>query len=157
MFNRNKWFGRRGVKYRFPEWVIDSTDHDPAANSIQGYSRHHAYKWNTPPFETFWKTERWYGEEMPRAPILYINDYPLQAIYFPPSTKYGVYFGEHAINLSLEFRTGIYRAEDVPLRAEPDDLDFAEPLFSVSWNTSFIYNYETGVFDQPEGIVSVCR
>lgn len=131
----------------FKDWTIDSYDYDPAYSTFSGESRHYNYKWNTVADSFAKDTEKLFVFEKPRTPKLYISD--------RPGTAY--LMNNQAKNVSLRFKTCIYKAKDVPNLVTHDNLNFAEPVSCYEWNSSFIYNHSTGEFESPGEIVDVCR
>ena len=87
----------------FPEWVIDSQDTDPAYNSDPEYGRFYLLRWNKPGFYDG-PTQKYYGAEKPKIPVVYMADYPAGAFVTGTGVK----------NAALQFKTCIYRANDVP-------------------------------------------
>src|SRR5690606_9504588 len=107
--------------------------------------------WNEVPGSIDKRTERRYGEQKPAASAeLYVIDRPGQAF----TLDYG---NDCAKNISLEFRTCIYREKDVPLEvSSPSQLDFATPIQCHDWNSSFIFDHQTRRYESPEGIDPFC-
>lgn len=130
----------------FPEWVIDSIDADPAYYSDSEFGRHYFYKWNSSGSYSG-KTEKFYGEKKPLLPVLYITDVFGRAFLAD--------FG--ASNVSLEFKTCIYRAKDVPTTTSYNDLNFAAPIKCFDWQSSYIYNHDLGIFESKKEIDPFCK
>ena len=129
----------------FPDWAIDSTDDDPVYYSSYK-SRHYMYKWNTVLGSFAKNTEKKYGEEKPSHPRLYISD-PIANAWFAN--------GE-AKNISLEFKTCIYRAGDIPKKTTENDTNFATPIHCFFWKSSHVFNHATGQFESKNEIDSFC-
>jgi len=135
--------------FRFPDWIIDSVDKDPAYFSSPGASskdRISKYLWSG----IQWPTNRVeiykYGLAEPVIPRLFVTD------RFHPTFK-GNNLTE---NISLQFRTCIYKSADVPREANRNNTEFAVPLACLPWSSSYIYNYDTGNFDSPAEIDPFC-
>jgi len=123
------------IPFCFPAWIIDSQDSDPAYNSDPEFGRFHLLRWNrSGSYDS--RTEKYYGVEKPRTPVVYLTDYPDGAFV----TRSGVK------NAALEFRTCIYKAGDVPFEAKRSDTDFAAPLACFGWQNIYMYDFEKGKF-----------
>jgi len=138
-------FGEKKT-FCFQEWVIDSFDQDPVYRSDPELGRFYYWRWNTKSGSFDWRTHKFYGEEKPNYPRIYITDLP----------NGGSFTGESAGNASLEFKTCIYRAKDVPYFTNPENLDFAKPLYCFDWRTSYIYNWGAGKFESKNEIDPFC-
>ena len=134
-------------RFCFPEWVIDSMDSDPAYNSDAELGRHYFYRWNSVPGSYDKKTEKLSGEKNPASPLLYIKDHPGGAFLS----------ANGAINTSLEFKTCIFRASDIPNSAVPENINFAEPIYCADWQSSYIYNFDLGIFETKSEIDPFCK
>lgn len=91
-------------------------------------------------------TEKLYGEQKPKLPQLYIVDHPGSAFYINNRAK----------NISLQFRTCIYRTKDVPKNVSYNNAKFAKPIHCFEWRSSFVYNHYTEQFESPSYIVPAC-
>lgn len=135
------------VKFNFPDWTIDSYDFDPVYSTVPGESsRFYGFRWNTVPGSFSTRTEKYYGQKKPKKPQLYIVDHPGSAFY-----SNGI-----AHNISLKFRTCIYRIKDVPLAASHGNINFEEPLSCYEWSSSFVYDHSAGQFENLSEISSAC-
>lgn len=130
----------------FPDWIIDSMDKDPVYFSFPEYGRFYARRWNTILGSYEKATEKYYGEEKPTHPVLYVKDSPTSAFLFE----------DVAINTSLEFKTCIYKTKDVPAETTEDNINFAEPIKCFEWQHIYIYNYETKDFETKSEIDPFC-
>jgi hypothetical protein len=119
----------------FPEWVIDSQDTDPVYNSDPEYGRFHLLRWNKPGSYDE-ETQKYYGDEKPHVPVVYLTDHPAGAFV----TKTGVK------NAALAFNTCIYKASDVPKKARRDDVKFAKPITCFNWQSVYVYDFAKGIF-----------
>lgn len=130
----------------FPSWVIDSIDKDPVYASFPGLGRFDARRWNMVLGSYDKKTEKYYGDEKPAYPALYMRDVPS-----------GAFLGElNAINASMEFKTCIYKTKDVPLETTEDDINFATPIKCFEWQNIYIYNHEIKEFEMKFEIDEFC-
>jgi hypothetical protein len=123
------------ITFCFPQWVIDSQDSDPAYNSDPLYGRFYLLRWNKPgSYDN--RTQKYYGAEKPKKPVVYMADYPAGAFV----TETGVR------NVALEFTTCIYKASDVPAKTRRDNLDFAKPISCFKWQNVYVYDFATASF-----------
>ena len=119
----------------FSEWVIDSQDTDPAYNSDPEYGRFYLLRWNKPgSYDT--RTQKYYGVEKPKSPVVYMTDYPAGAFH----TRTGVK------NAALQFITCIFKAGDVPAETRRDNINFAKPLACFQWSNVYVYDFNKGRF-----------
>jgi hypothetical protein len=123
------------IPFCFPEWVIDSHDTDPAYNSDPEYGRFYLLRWNQPgSYDN--RTERYYGAEKPKIPVVYMADYPAGAFVTGTGVK----------NVALEFNTCIYKASDVPAETRRDNIAFAKPITCFEWQNVYVYDFIAGRF-----------
>ncbi|MDO8521221.1 MAG: hypothetical protein Q7S52_03835 [bacterium] len=136
----NQW-----LVYRIPSWIIDSGDASPASHSVEGFPRHEFYRWQSAILPPPWITqeENVYGWDKPKVPRLYVDDDPQTALLS----------GRVAYNVSLEFKTCLYKSADIPQATTRDNTNFAEPLYCFPWRSSFVYDHDSKKFESPEGIV----
>lgn len=123
------------VPYCFRNWVIDSTDSDPAYNSDPDHGRIYLARWNQPgSYDN--RTQRYYGVEKPPRPIVYMTDHPSGAFVSASGIK----------NAALEFKTCIFKASNVPASTRRDDINFAKPIHCFDWQNVYIYDFATASF-----------
>ncbi|OGN22771.1 MAG: hypothetical protein A2918_01375 [Candidatus Yanofskybacteria bacterium RIFCSPLOWO2_01_FULL_42_49] len=138
--NNTTWVARdyflERILFKHKNWVIDSIDSDPVYYSTPN-SRHFNYKQDE---------EKTYGANKPTLPELYITDRPGTAFYISPTAK----------NISLAFKTCLYRTSDVPIKTTPDNINFAEPISCFYWSSSWVYNHDKDKFENPPQISPVC-
>jgi hypothetical protein len=141
------------VKYKFADWVIDSEDDYPMYGDTpedfdyEGgkVTRHGFYTWNR--HDNFDQDgEVFYYKEQPKTPYLYTDGHPGTAFYQNRMAK----------NVSLEFKTCLYKTKDIPLRGSAKDLNFAKPIQCFNWSSSFIYDFSTKEFSRPIGLDPHC-
>jgi hypothetical protein len=127
-------FGEQ-VPFCFPDWVIDSQDTDPAYNSDPEQGRFHLLRWNKPGSYDQ-RTQKFYGTEKPKSPVVYITDYPA-----------GAFVGITAVkNTALAFKSCIYKAVDVPSDTRRHNTVFADAIACFEWQSIYIYDFDRGVF-----------
>ena len=123
------------IPFCFPKWLIDSQDTDPAYNSDPEYGRFYLLRWNKPgSYDN--RTEKYYGAERPKKPLVYLADYPAGAFVTGAGVR----------NVALEFKTCIYKASDVPAQTRRDDLDFAKPITCFEWQNIYVYDFAKARF-----------
>ena len=123
------------VPFCFHDWVIDSQDSDPAYNSDPEYGRFYLMRWNKPgSYEE--RTQKFYGAEKPKNPVVYLIDYPAGAFVA----------GSGVRNVALTFNTCIYKAGDVPADTQRTKLNFAKPIHCFGWDNVYVYDFDSGKF-----------
>ena len=115
----------------FPDWVIDSQDDDPVYNSDPELGRFYLLRWNLPDSHDR-RSEKYFGEEKPKRPVVYLTDYPAGAFVTASGVK----------NTALSFKSCIYKANEVPLRTRRDAVDFAAPLSCFEWQNVYVYDFD---------------
>jgi hypothetical protein len=123
------------VPFCFPRWVIDSQDTDPAYNSDPELGRFYLLRWNKAGSYDE-RTQKFYGTQRPRVPVVYMADHPSGAFV----SGFGVK------NVALEFNTCIYKAGDVPQETRRDDINFATPLTCFGWQNVYVYDFDREKF-----------
>jgi len=127
-------FGEQ-VPFCFQRWVIDSQDRDPAYNSDPDYGRFYLLRWNKPgTYDN--RTQKYYGEEKPQTPVVYLADYPAGAFISRTSVR----------NVALEFNTCIYKAAEVPRETSRNNLNFAKPITCFEWQNVYVYDFAKARF-----------
>ncbi len=127
-------FGEQ-IPFCFRQWVIDSQDTDPAYNSDPDYGRFYLLRWNKPgSYDN--RTQKYYGVMKPKAPVVYMADYPAGAFVT----------GSGVRNVALEFKTCIYKASDVPSETRRENLDFAKPIHCFEWQNVYVYDFAKAKF-----------
>lgn len=123
------------IPFCFPGWVIDSQDTDPAYNSDPEYGRFYLLRWNQAGSYDH-RTHKFYGAEKPKIPVVYMADYPAGAFVTGTGVK----------NVALEFKTCIYKANDVPAAARREDIYFARAITCFEWQNVYVYDFDQGRF-----------
>jgi hypothetical protein len=129
----------------FPQWVIDSQDTDPTYNSDPEYGRFYLLRWNKPDSYDQ-QTQKYYGNDKPKIPVVYMTDHPAGAFVTGTGVK----------DVALEFKTCIYKASDVPKETRRDNINFAKPLTCFDWQDVYVYDFakqkfQTNLADLPRG------
>lgn len=141
------------------DWVVDSVDDDPVSTSDGTGDRHFFLQWSE-------KRPKWiprgqqklFGDEIPTIPFGFVTDSPEPVATFLPKKLAeralpGVL--ESATNMSLEFRTCVYRMGDVP--AKIDGMrGFGVPIACHDWRASHVYDHHRGEFTSPAGVNGQC-
>lgn len=146
---RSRYFFNDLVKYKHSEWVIDSIDADPVYSSTPK-GRHFSYRWNLNPLSYNSDTEFLYGRRFPENPRLYISDFPGTAFKISDS---------EAINISLKFKTCLFRSVDIPRNSTPavENIDMKQALSCHSWSSSHLYNHKKDLYESSQKIDSFCE
>ncbi len=82
------------------------------------------------------ETQKYYGAEKPTIPVVYLTDHPAGAFVTGTGVK----------NASLEFKTCIYKAIDVPTETRRDNIGFAKPITCFEWQNAYVYDFDNGKF-----------
>jgi len=128
-------FGEK-IPFCFHRWVIDSQDRDPAYNSDPEFGRFYLLRWNTPgSYDN--RTQKYYGAEKPKTPVVYMADYPAGAFISRTSVR----------NVALQFNTCIFKASHVPSETDRNNLGFAQPLGCFEWRNVYVYDFAKARFD----------
>lgn len=130
-------------KFCFRSWMPDSFDKDPVYNSTPDDGRFYFLRWNSVKGLHKFDTENYYGFKRPKYPVVYLSDTPAAAFRATNSAR----------NVSLEFKTCVYRAKDVPNEVEADNINFAEPIKCFNWKSSHIYNWDTENYEPKDELV----
>lgn len=120
----------------FPRWVIDSQDADPVYNSDPEFGRFYLLRWNAPGSYDD-RTQKYYGAQKPHLPVVYMTDYPAGAFVSGTGVK----------NTSLQFKTCIYKALEVPTQTVRDNVNFANPIHCFQWQSVYIFDFDKGQFE----------
>lgn len=137
--------------YHFQNWTIDGPSLDPldwCFDSVEG-DRHACYKWNTTPGSVDPKSSFYFGEKTPTNPYLFVRDLPGTAFY---DSKLKI-----ARNISLKFRTCIYKTEDIPLISSESGSELPLALYCKEWSHSWVYDFNLEKMTSPTEIVDFCR
>jgi hypothetical protein len=127
-------FGRN-IPFCFPHWVIDSQDTDPAYNSDPEHGRFYLLRWNEPGSYDY-RTQKYYGAEKPKIPVVYMTDNPAGAFVTGTDVK----------NVALQFKTCIYKAADVPTETRRDNIAFSKPIACLEWQNVYVYDFDRREF-----------
>jgi hypothetical protein len=136
------------ISYFHPEMVVDGFIPDPLAWGEDANASRHSTYITKEPSGDFTAKDYYNGLNLPRDNRLYVIDRPGVAGYYANS--------ERAYNISLKFKTCIYKAADVPKDVHFTNTTFATPLHCVEWASSNVYNYEKGIFETLPEISPYC-
>lgn len=138
------------VPFVHRDWVIDSVDIDPMYNSDDrpGMPRHALYRWNEVDGSFEKNTENFFYAAEPLNPLLYVKDRPGSAFYTEEDGD--------AKNISLEFKSCIFRTEDVPLISTPTGMNWQKAIHCFDWYSSYLYNHQTHQFTSQQQVSPVC-
>jgi len=137
------------MQHVFPNLAVDSVDSDPAYGSGEG-NRHYYVQWakSTPE----WIPDRQgklIGEELPTFPFAFVTDMPGPAFYSQRLL--------YATNMSLEYKTCVFKTTDVPLKTNGTDLSTEKAIVCFDWESKFAYNHATQRFEHHKGIHPECK
>ncbi len=144
-----EFFGEISL-FKHPTWVIDSVDVDPMYNSYMGNdrSRHALYRWNEVAGSFDPKSEKFFYVANPATAELYVKDRPGSAFFDDESAE--------AKNISLQFKTCIFKTTDIPRLSTPHDFTWNNALHCFDWYSSYIYNHQTHQYETLAEIDSIC-
>ena len=144
-----EYLGVRKTQNVFPEWVVDTNDNDPAATSGEVGNRHFLLQWSEKvPLGIPNVQGNLFGEKRPTIPFGYITDMPGPAVYAPGIGQ--------ARNMSLEFKTCLFKTKDVSLVTNGHDVDVTRAVFCINWESKFVYDHKQQKFETPKGIHQEC-
>lgn len=142
--------GVRNSTFCFPDWEIDMSANDPAYTS-EGGARHQYAQWTDIPRQFPSKYAKEYGTEKPVYPLLGMVDSPSRAFV----RKWGN--GRIlAYNTVLEFRTCLYRINDVPRDVGAKEQIAAQPLRCINWESKHVYDPKTDQIESPIEFSPIC-
>ncbi|MEK7388894.1 MAG: hypothetical protein AAB036_04285 [Elusimicrobiota bacterium] len=135
------------VPYHHPQWVIDGFVDDPLSwGDRPKASRLHHY-WNRiPGWEAGQTSADVFGLAGARGPLLCVRDMPGAAYADSDSAK----------NVSVRFRTCLYKTAEVPASTTLETLQSIAPLHCFDWSSSFVFNHESGQYQSPADIAPFC-
>lgn len=139
------------IQHVFPRWVVDTNDTDPAYATHPSEVNRHYFLQSADAIPT-WIPDRQgklYGEELPTIPFGYVTDTPGPAYYSP----------EHktAVNMSLEFKTCLFKTIDVPLITNGVDVDINNAVVCFNWDSKAVFSHRDLVFKSPKGVHNECK
>jgi hypothetical protein len=148
------FFGKQGVSFNHRSWVIDSVDTDPAYWSDPEYLDRHAWlRWgiNDDSFPHRPQDYPTVAEGPPSEPRVFITDIPDGGdIRWNPWSKTLI-----ATNSTFQFKTCLFRTQDVPAQASPDT-KLPQPLVCMWWDSSYVYDHDRNEMTSPTDIASAC-
>lgn len=138
------------VPFKHPHWVIDSVDSDPVYNSSPdfGDNRHAYYRWNEVEGSFKKETEHYYIQQTPHIPRLYVLD--------RPGTAFTSDDGNEAKNISLQFKTCIYKTADIPVESSPEQIGFGTAIKCMKWKSSYVYDHTLKKYTSPNHLSDYC-
>lgn len=143
---RARKFFDETINFKHPQWVVDSNDKDPMYGSNEGY-RFWNYRWNSIIGNFDDDSSNYVMNKAPETPFLYISDFPGTAFAFESN---------EATNISLQFKTCLFRISDIPIVATPEGFSWDGAIACHDWNSSFIYNHTTKEYESKKSIDSFC-
>ncbi len=143
------YLGTKNVQHVHPNLVVDSVDADPVYGSGEN-NRQYYVQWANPTPD--WIPDRQgklMGEESPTFPFGYITDLPGPA-YYSPLLSY-------AANMSLEYKTCLFKTKDVPLKTNGSDISREKAIVCFDWESKFAFNHSEQRFEHHRGIHPECQ
>jgi hypothetical protein len=147
--NIDREFYGKNVTFQHPEWVIDGVVTDPLDWNFTAdpKTRFSAYQWSAS--GNIRSTDAKYVENAPpTSPMLFVTDHPGVVSFSPDS---GI-----ADNISLQFRTCVYRTKDVPIFVPAENINFAKALHCFDWVSSWIYDFNNKKYAHSSKIRPLC-
>lgn len=144
------FLGISQLQHIFPNWVVDTNDLDPIYGAGELGNRH--YFVQSAPEIPAWipnKQGKLLGEVTPTIPFGYVTDMTGPAYYS--------FALEMATNMSLEFKTCLFKTADVPLQTNGIDVDIGKAVVCFPWESKFVFDHNAREYKSPQGIHSECR
>ncbi|KKU79492.1 MAG: hypothetical protein UY04_C0007G0003 [Parcubacteria group bacterium GW2011_GWA2_47_7] len=144
------FLGITRIQHVFPNWVIDTSDTDPAYGTVPAFGDRH-YSLQHAEVIPSWIPDRQgklFGEERPVIPFGYVTDTTGPAFYRPTSKS--------AENMSLEFRMCVFKTADVPLVTNGTDLDSKKALTCFEWESKSVFEHFLLEFKRQKNINAEC-
>jgi hypothetical protein len=148
-----RYFGQV-VPFQHREWSVDSEVIDPIYSSDERLGRFALLRWNQNPNSLDPNTATFYGVKKPKFPKVFVTDLPGAATVLQNDQQ------EFTVrNSSLEFKTCLFKAADLPLASNPKGLgiDPKKALACWSWDHKFIYDFATSKFQVGGPIDPFCE
>ncbi len=143
----------QNVLMKHPTWMIDSVDSDPVYNnpadptSTSKIARNGLYRFIPASAPSLLeKYEKFFYQQMPDRPILYVTDIPGTAWFNHGEAK----------NISFQFQMCIFRESDVPVSTSPDGLKPENALLCGNWASSYIFDFKKEKFQSLNEIDPIC-
>ncbi len=151
LYNIARKYFSETVTFKHQEWVIDSDDLDALYNSNtenSDYPRHALYRWNDVLGSFEQGGEHFYYQAPPSHPQFYVTDRPGTAFFDDDS-------GE-AKNISLQFKSCLFKIEDIPNNTTPTGLKPEQALKCFDWYSAYVYDHEKKKFNRKNEIAKPC-
>lgn len=145
-----KYFGET-ITFKHPNLVIDSDDLDGLYNSNTentAYPRHAYYRWNDVAGSFDPGGEHFFYDLPPSHPQMYVIDRPGTAFYDEES--------KDAKNISLQFKSCIFKINEVPLVTNPEGLKPEQALKCFDWYSAYVYDHKKKKFNRSNDIAKPC-
>jgi hypothetical protein len=137
------------MQHVFPVFSVDSVDSDPVYGSGE-HDRHYYVQWaKSVPEWIPARQGKLIGEELPTFPFGYITDMPGPAFYSQRLS--------YATNMSLEYKTCVFKTKDVPVKTNGSDVSTEKAIVCFDWESKFAFNHITQRFEHHKGIHPECK
>lgn len=149
----------KSALFQHKNWQVDNDHMAPIYSGIQfdngKIDPFYLLRWNTDPKSIAADDAKYYGKEVPPHPILFATDMPGPATFRLQTWQPGVVA---ATNVSLEFKTCLFKTEDLPTATDADgtNIDFQKSIQCFNWDHKFIYDFVAGKFNSPTTIDDIC-
>lgn len=149
------FFGKRHVKFIHPELVIDSVDTDPVyASLVEENSRHGGYKIKDNEnlsviFDNSSNYSYYLYEPVLKLPRMHFSDMPTGGDFSEIRISAGPNAGKvtrSSASSSMEFKTCVFKTEDIPINAGPSEMNPDDAVGCVEWSNHFIFDWEKKKF-----------
>ncbi|MGE0631889.1 MAG: hypothetical protein AB7O96_05750 [Pseudobdellovibrionaceae bacterium] len=152
---RRDFFGlQNDYTFLHPNWVIDSVDLDPVYASTPT-GRHASYmnvKPRIPAISSDYWRKDFYWIQDPASPRLYVFDSPTPASIDPNTDR----LNRVATNVSMGFKTCIFRSKDVPPRVSPTWDGDGKALHCFEWTNSHAVDLASEKINSSGGLDPIC-
>ena len=141
------------IPFKHAGWQIDSDSTDPIYSSYASegveYGRFALLRWNANPKDVNPETATYYAKAKPPHGTTFVTDLPASAFAIATDAQ----------NVSLDFRTCVYKTRDLPETTSPDgaNIDQTKAIWCVSWDHKYVYDFKTKTMAKPSQIDSFCR
>lgn len=151
--NRTHFGEQKTFQHR--EWEVDSDSSDPIYTFYEGIGRFALLRWNQDGKSLNPETATWYANARPPHGAVFATDLPGSAALSPDSSP----TDSHARNVSLEFKTCLFRLQDLPETTTPVGAGVAlnKAVWCVNWNHRFVYDFKAKKMTTPSSIDPVCE
>lgn len=156
-FNRDH-MGKSAL-FKHKTWQVDNDHEAPIYTGVKFDSGKinpfYLLRWNMNPKSLVADNAKFYGREIPPHPIVFAVDMPGPASFRTETYQPGKVA---ATNVSFEFKTCLFKTEDLPAATDADgaNIDFTNSIQCFNWNHKYIYDFVAEKFNSPNKIEDIC-